>query len=179
MNCFPHASRAGNEIAAPAGNTSRRTIVAARNAAMENVVWKNERLCVTRPATSAAAPTGIRIGAIAHAPVKATAVITLEKAQTRPSADRINARVESVTADVQLPLHGAARGTGKCHRTGTVVLRAAARLWSSSVGKIAADVPRIKFDRVNACVHIEPGRVDCLRCSIRVSGSMGATIISN
>src|SRR5205814_285507 len=100
VDCLPHPRSAGNQMAAPTRNAGCRTIVASRDASVKQVVRKNERLGVAGPAATHAAPTGAGIGAVTNATVKSAAVIALEKAQTRPCANRINPRIEAVSANV-------------------------------------------------------------------------------
>src|SRR6266705_1313319 len=103
MNCLPDPCRACNKMAAPAGNSWSWTIIPAWNTAMEKIVRQNERLGIAAPtALYVAAPRGILSGAVTNAAMHPTAIVTLPEAQTRPCAYRINARVESITANAQL-----------------------------------------------------------------------------
>src|SRR5262249_57559211 len=105
------------------------------NTAMEKIVRQNEGLCIAAPpALYATAPRGILSGTVTDAAMHPTAVITLPEAQTVSCAYRINARVEPITTDAQLPQHRAAWCAGKCHRTGAVILRPAACLGRNRAG---------------------------------------------
>ena len=94
-------------MTAAAGHTSCRAVIAARNAAVEKIVRQNERSCVAAPAAAAAgnvaAPRRILVGAVTDTSMQRTVVVTLPEAQARSRAYGINARVESITADAQLP----------------------------------------------------------------------------
>ena len=49
----------------------------------------------------------------------------------------------------------------------------------SSISKVTADVAGVELDCVDACIHVKPGRISCLRCNIGVYSSVDAAIIPN
>ena len=100
-------------MTAPAWNARSRTIIAARNTAMENIPRQNERLRIAGPPWADARPTRSASGAIADAPAQATAIVAFEEAKTRPRSHRIDAGKKSVTAEPFLPLHRTRRRTSK------------------------------------------------------------------
>ena len=69
VNRLPYPSGADNEMAAAAGNTSWRTVIAAGNPAMEKVVWHDVNdLRVAEPVAGyPATPWGKLIGAVTNA----------------------------------------------------------------------------------------------------------------
>ena len=74
---------------------------------MEKIVRQNERSRVAAPTAGAAghvaAPSGILSGAVINAAMQRAVVVTLPEAQTRSRAYGIEARVESIAANAQLP----------------------------------------------------------------------------
>ena len=91
VNRLPHPRACCNEVTATAGNAGRGAIVTAWDAAVKKIVWHDERSRIAEPATSHAAPRGILIRAVTDATVKSAAIVTLEKAEARTCAYRIDA----------------------------------------------------------------------------------------
>ena len=91
-------------MTAAAGHTSCRAVIAARNAAVEKIVWQNEGSCVVAPGAAAAgniaAKRRILVRAVTDTSMQRTVVVTLPEAQARSCSYGINARVESITANV-------------------------------------------------------------------------------
>ena len=69
-------------MTAAAWNSGRRTIVASRKAAVEEIVGQDERLRIARPIAAHAGPGSAGCRAISDTAVKAAAIVTLEEAQT-------------------------------------------------------------------------------------------------
>src|SRR5436190_24318656 len=111
--------------------------------------------------------------------MKRTAVVSLPETKTRTRPDRINARVEPIAAHSQLPLHRFCWGAGKGNRARAVVLGAAVRLWRCGVGKVSADITRVKLDCVQTGVHVKPGWIGGGIRYVGVCGAVGAAVISN
>src|SRR5438477_4235846 len=102
-------------------------------------------------------PDGARTSAVisrrsVRAHIQLPAVISLPKA----IPDRIDTGKETVAAYAHLPLDRAGRTARKSHRARTVILRAAVGHRRGRSRKVRADVARIKFDRVQPVVHVEP-----------------------
>src|SRR6059058_5593388 len=111
--------------------------------------------------------------------MKRTAVVSLPETKTRTRPDRINARVEPITTHSQLPLHRFCWGAGKGNRARAVVLGTAVSLWRCGVGKVSADITRVKLDCVQTGIHVKPGRISVGVCYVRVRGAVSAAVISN
>ena len=81
----------GNQMTATTWDAGRRTVIATRNPAVEEIVRQDERLPVPRPVSSHTTPSRASYSAVAHATAHSTAVVTLEKAEIGSGANGINA----------------------------------------------------------------------------------------
>src|SRR2546423_6939924 len=119
------------------------------------------------PSLRSAAPAGVALsqarrtgGERVDAWVDYPAVASLKETQRRcPSAraDWIDAAKKSVATCTHLPLCGASRAAGESHRRRAVILRAAVSGRSCICCEIGADIARVKFDRVQTEIHVDPG----------------------
>ena len=123
-------------MAAPAVDAGGRTVVAARNAAVEEVEGQNERLRVAGPAARLLVHVAPPTVQLLMQRLRPPLLLPWQKRRLVPVADGIDAGVESVAAEAHLPLHRAGRAPAKRHRAGAVVLRAAARLRLGEVAKL-------------------------------------------
>ena len=74
-------------------------------------------------------------------------------------------------------MHRCSWSTGKCDRTGAVILRATACLRRGRIKEITADVAGVELDGVQARIHVEPGRICGGRCCVRVCSAVGAAVV--
>src|SRR5204862_3079495 len=113
-----------------------------------------------------------------RATMKVSAVVPLPETQTASGADWIDPREKPVAALAHLPLDWPGGTTRKSDGHRAVVLRATIRLGRSRCREIRADVARIEFDRVQAAIHVEPGRIGRGRRRVRVCRPVNSTVVS-
>src|SRR4029450_12570030 len=127
--------RAGHEVAAATRDPGCRTVVSARNSAVEDVDRQDEGLRVAGPVAAdarVAGPAGETGGARGRDASRHAAAVVADEvtaALTGPGPDWVDAGVEAVAADRHLPLRRAGRVAGEAHDARGVVLRAAGGRW--------------------------------------------------
>src|SRR5207253_11012733 len=132
--------------------------------------------------TAVAGPAGeTGVAGVADAARHPTAVVGHEVAGVLAgrgaAADRVDAGLEAVPADRDLPLHGAGSASGEAGHARAVVLRATRGRRARRRREVAADVARVELDRVEPVVHVE--EVARAACGAGVSSREGAAVAAD
>ena len=107
-----------------------------------------------------------------------TAVVSLPESRACSGADRIDSAKKTIAALAHLPLHRSGGTAGKGDRHGAVILGTAIGLWTRGISEVAADVAGVELNRVQAGVHVEPGRIDRKAGDIGVGSAVDAAVIT-
>src|SRR4029077_1317908 len=121
-------------------------------------------------------------GTGADAAAEVTAVASLPHAEARCDASDaywIDPGKKPTAAYAHLPLHRPRGTAGEGNRGGAVVLGAAVSLGRCVGREITANVARVKLDRVQAQVHVNPCRLNGGTCLVSIEGSVNATVTTS